>query len=56
MALEMLAETDAPEGASRTRRGRTRRYYRLTSRGLAALKADARRMEGVLQIARARLG
>lgn len=56
VAHGMVDETDAPEGAPTTHRGRPRRYYRLTSLGLGALKADAQRMEGALQVARARLG
>ena len=56
MAAGLVDETDGPHGAPGTHRGRPRRYYRLTSRGLGALKADARRMEGALQIARVRLG
>ena len=56
MGMGMVDETDGPQGAPGTHRGRPRRYYRLTARGLSALKADASRMEGALQIVRARLG
>ena len=56
MAGGMVDEADGPQPAPDTHRGRPRRYYRLTSRGLGALKADARRMEGALRIARVRLG
>lgn len=34
--------------------GRSRRYYRLTSAGKAALKSEARRLDGVLRIAKKR--
>lgn len=55
VARGLVDETDPPEGAPGTHRGRPRRYYRLTSRGRDALKADAQRMEGALRFARARL-
>lgn len=56
MSRGMVEETSAPDGAPESHRGRPRRYYRLTARGRDALEADARRLEGALQIARARLG
>lgn len=54
-SLGLVDETDGPEDAPESHRGRPRRYYRLTAQGLDLLKADARRMEGALEIARARL-
>lgn len=56
MSLGMVEETQAPDGAPESHRGRPRRYYMLTARGREALEADARRLEGALQIARLRLG
>ncbi len=56
MSLGMVDETSAPDGAPESHRGRPRRYYRLTGHGREALEADARRLEGALQIARGRLG
>lgn len=56
MSLGMVEETQAPDGAPESHRGRPRRYYRLTASGREALEADARRLEGALQIARLRLG
>ena len=56
MSAGMVAEADPPQGAPDSHRGRPRRYYGLTAQGREALEADARRLEGALQMARARLG
>lgn len=54
MADGLVEETEAPASAPRVHRGRSRRYYRLTREGRALLKAEARRLASVVEIARNR--
>ena len=54
MSLGFVDEVTPPAKAAHVHRGQPRRYYRLTRKGRAALKADARRLESALAIARAR--
>lgn len=48
----MLEEADAPPG--QTSAGPKRRYYRMTEHGRAVMKAESRRMERLLFMARER--
>ena len=54
MSLGFVDEVTPPAKSAHVHRGQPRRYYRLTRKGRAALKADARRLESALAIARAR--
>ena len=40
-----------PPGEEGPHRGKPRRYYRITPEGLAAARAETRRLKGVLQVA-----
>jgi PadR family transcriptional regulator PadR len=48
----LVAETDAPRGSPDVHRGRPRKYYRITARGLAAARAEAERLRHVLALAK----
>jgi DNA-binding PadR family transcriptional regulator len=54
MSLGLVDEVAPPAKAPDVHRGRPRRYYRLTREGRAVLKAEASRLQGALEIARAR--
>lgn len=54
MTEGFVEEVGAPTGAPSEHRGRPRRYYRLTSAGLVALRAESGRLQGVLELARER--
>ena len=54
MGAGLVDEVAPPRGSPDVHRGRPRRYYRLTRAGRAALKADARRLQGALELARER--
>ena len=54
MMLGLVDEVAPAAHAQEVHRGKTRRYYRLTRKGRATLKADARRLQGALELARAR--
>lgn len=54
LSLELVEEVPPPKAAPEAHRGRSRRYYRLTREGRAALKAEALRLEGAVEIARRR--
>jgi DNA-binding PadR family transcriptional regulator len=53
MSAGLIEEVRAPQDSD-ARRGRPRRYYRLTPIGRSALEADARRLSGALELARKR--
>jgi DNA-binding PadR family transcriptional regulator len=46
-----VEESQSPPQEEGPRRGKPRRYYSITSEGLAAAKAEGRRLKGVLQAA-----
>jgi PadR family transcriptional regulator PadR len=50
--LELVAETDPPRASPDVHRGRPRRYYRITPRGLAAARAEADRLRHVVALAK----
>jgi PadR family transcriptional regulator len=54
MSIGLVEEAPSPASAPAVHRGRSRRYYRLTRDGKAALEAEARRLDGALAIARER--
>lgn len=54
MTEGLVEEVPPPGDAPDVHRGRPRRYYRLTVAGRSALEADARRLEGALELARKR--
>lgn len=54
VALGLVTEVDAPDGAPEGQRGRPRRYYRLTRAGRSALRAETKRLDGALKLARKR--
>lgn len=54
MAEGLVAEVDPPESAPVVHSGKPRRYYRLTRGGRAALRAETKRLEGALKLARKR--
>jgi DNA-binding PadR family transcriptional regulator len=54
MSLELVDEAPTPAKAPEVHRGRSRRYYRLTREGRAALEAEAHRLEGAVELARRR--
>lgn len=47
----MLTETEAPDEAPETHRGRDRRYYALTRMGRRVLRAESARLRKVLELA-----
>jgi DNA-binding PadR family transcriptional regulator len=51
----LVEETEAPEGAPTTHRGRPRRYYAITDQGRVVLITETERLSGALKIARTRL-
>ena len=53
-ALGWVEDAPTPKGAPAEHRGHPRQYYRLTPDGRAALRAESRRLEGVLRLARER--
>lgn len=54
MSIGLVEEAPPPPSAPEVHRGRSRRYYRLTREGKAALKAEVRRLDHALAIARER--
>ena len=55
MESRLVEETDPPAGAeSEPHRGRPRRWYGITPAGLAAIRAEAVRLSGALDLVRAR--
>jgi len=50
----LVAEVADPPDAPSEHRGRSRRYYGITKEGRGALRAESRRLEDVLRLARAR--
>ena len=55
MESGLLEETPAPrEADGAAHRGRPRRYYRITLAGLRAVRSEALRLAGVLEVARSR--
>ena len=48
----LVAEADPPRGASDVHRGRPRKYYRITPRGLAVARAEAERLRHVVALAK----
>jgi DNA-binding PadR family transcriptional regulator len=55
MEAELLAEVAPPADAPASQRGLPRRYYRITEAGQAAARAEAKRLENVVKLARALL-
>jgi PadR family transcriptional regulator, regulatory protein PadR len=49
-----VEEARAPKGAPTEHRGQPRQYYRLTPEGRSVLRDESRRLESVLELARAR--
>ena len=54
MAAGLVEEAESPGDAPDSSRGRPRRYYHLTAAGAETLEADARRLQGAVEIARER--
>lgn len=54
MSMGLVEEATPPASAPEVHRGRSRRYYRLTREGRAALKAEAHRLENAIDLARRR--
>jgi DNA-binding PadR family transcriptional regulator len=52
MDAGLVAEADTPADAPEVHRGRERRYYRLTERGLQVANAEAKRLARVVALAR----
>jgi DNA-binding PadR family transcriptional regulator len=50
----LVSKVDAPEDAPTETRGRPRQYYGLTVEGRAALRQEALRLRGALELAEAR--
>jgi DNA-binding PadR family transcriptional regulator len=50
----LVEETAAPRGGAVPHPGRDRRYYRLTAAGRAAVRAEAKRLREVLELAASR--
>jgi DNA-binding PadR family transcriptional regulator len=49
---ELVEEAAAPADAPANHRGLPRKYYRITAAGESAARAEARRLEGVVRLAR----